>query len=352
MNFRDPALARRLLDGIDHRAPETPVRFMEVCGTHTMAIFRHGIRNLLPPTVRLISGPGCPVCVTPSAFLDRAILLSRKGYGIATYGDLLRVPGSLGSLEEEAARGARIKVVTSPLDALAWAEETPVIFLGVGFETTTPGAAAALRTAKNQGIKNFKVLSAHKVMPPPMKALVEDRIQVDGFLCPGHVSAVIGSDAYRFLSPYRIPSVVAGFEPVEILASILTLLEMRQTEDFLPRNLYPRVVRSGGNPTARALIEEVFEPEDAVWRGLGIIPGSGLRLREAFQDHDASLLPVELPDAVEPKGCRCGEILKGLIDPEDCPLFGKVCVPEKPVGACMVSSEGTCAAAYRYGRVR
>ncbi|MGW8312302.1 MAG: hydrogenase formation protein HypD [Desulfuromonadales bacterium] len=356
--YRDPELASLQLQAIrqtiagDHRT----MTLMEVCGTHTMAIYQHGIRALLPQQIRLISGPGCPVCVTPVTFVDHAVALARRpNTMITTFGDMVRVPGSSSSLQQEQARGATIQIVYSPLDAVRFAAQNPgtdVVFLGVGFETTAPTVAGAILTAARLKLSNFYVLCSHKTMPGAMAALAADPgLQVDGYLCPAHVSAIIGACAYHPLAvAYRVPCVVTGFEPLDILQGVLMLSRQVVTGQAKVETQYRRVVKPHGNIKARTLLNQVFEPCDARWRGIGDIPGSGLRLRQEFADFDAERqLPVPIEPAVEHPGCRCGDILKGKMRPHDCPLFGTICTPEEPVGACMVSSEGSCAAEYRYG---
>jgi hydrogenase expression/formation protein HypD len=356
--FRDPAVARKLLAAIGDAVAghHGTLTFMEVCGTHTMAIYQHGIRSLLPDRVRLISGPGCPVCVTPVDYVDHAVALARRPETIiATFGDMVRVPGSSSSLQREQAAGADVRVVYSPLDAVALAQKTPgrqVVFLGVGFETTTPTIAGAVLRAQALGLENFCVLGAHKTIPGPMAILADDPdLQVDGYLCPAHVSAVIGADAYRPLArDHRVPCVVTGFEPLDMLQGILMLARQALGGRAEVEIQYSRIVRPGGNPKAQEILYRVFEPCDARWRGIGPIPDSGLAIREAFAAFDAARrLPVDVEPPHEHAGCRCGEILKGKIGPADCPLFSTACTPEDPVGACMVSSEGTCAAVYKYG---
>lgn len=356
--FRDPELARGQLKAMCRTVADYPgtLILMEVCGTHTMAICQHGIRGLLPDKIRLISGPGCPVCVTPVGYVDHAVALARRPDTIlATFGDMVRVPGSSSSLSREQAGGATIKVVYSPLDAVALAEKHPdqaVVFLGVGFETTTPTIAGAVVTAKRKQLTNFFVLCAHKTIPIPMAVLAADPdLQVDGYLCPAHVSAIIGAEAYRPLTEqHRVPCVITGFEPLDILQGVLMLARQITAGEARVETQYRRVVKPQGNPKAQALLAEVFEPCDANWRGIGMIPGSGLRLRPEYAAFDAATqLPVAVEPPCEQAGCRCGEILKGKLRPNDCPLFRTVCTPEEPVGACMVSSEGTCAAAYKYG---
>lgn len=333
------------------------LNIMEVCGTHTMSIFRHGIRELLPESVNLISGPGCPVCVTPVSFMDLAVLLAReKDVIIATFGDLLRVPGSLTSLAEEKADGADIRIVYSPLDALKTARGNPekrVVFLSVGFETTTPVIALAVLKAYEENLPNFSILAANKTMPEALKILAADSgSRIDGFLYPGHVSAVTGTQFYRELAEaYRVPGVVAGFEPLDILHGIYTLTRLCSEDGNSVVNEYSRVVREQGNPIALEKMKEVFEPCSAIWRGLGKIEGSGLGVREKYGRFDARRVFGLVETAgKEPKGCICGEVLKGKATPDKCGLFGKTCTPESPAGACMVSSEGTCAAYFRYNK--
>ncbi len=326
--------------------------FMEVCGTHTMSIARYGLRELLPGGMRLISGPGCPVCVTAMADLDHVVALARlPEVTLATFGDLIRVPASRTTLAAERAAGADVRVVYSARDAVQIAADEPerqVVFAGIGFETTAPTIAASLLEARARGLTNFSVLSMHKTMPPPLKALLElGETPLGGFLLPGHVSVITGTACYEFLArDYGVAGVVAGFEPHDILRALLRLV--RQTRPAIEIE-YGRAVRPEGNVVARRLMEQVFEPSDADWRGLGVIPDSGLVLRPEYADADAAVrFPVRLEPPLEPAGCRCGEVLRGVTDPVDCALFGVRCTPEDPVGACMVSSEGACAARYRY----
>jgi hydrogenase expression/formation protein HypD len=326
--------------------------FMEVCGTHTMAIARFGLRELLPEGVRLISGPGCPVCVTAMPDLDRVLALARlPEVTLVTFGDLVRVPASRGSLAAERAAGADVRVVYSPADAVRIAAAEPgrqVVFAGIGFETTAPTTAAALLEARAAGLANFSLLSLHKTMPLPLRALLDlGETAISGFLLPGHVSVITGTACYGFLAAeYGIGGVVAGFEAADVLQALVMLA--RQSTPAIEIE-YTRAVRPEGNVVAQRLLDRVFEPCDADWRGLGVIPGSGLALREEFADVDAARrFPVEPGPSSEPAGCRCGEVLRGVIDPADCALFGARCTPEDPVGACMVSSEGACAARYRY----
>ena len=346
-----PDLLRRLAADL---AAETHagLTIMEVCGTHTMAIARYGLRELLPPGLRLVSGPGCPVCVTAMHDLDRVIALARlPQVTMVTFGDLLRVPASRSSLAAERAAGADVRVVYSPRDAVEMAAAEPereVVFAGIGFETTAPTVAAALLEARQRRIANFSVLSMHKTMPLPLRALLDlGETPISGFLLPGHVSVVTGTACYQFLArEYGVAGVVAGFEAQDVLLALLMLVRLREPAIEIE---YTRAVRPEGNVVAQRLLDEVFEPDDADWRGLGVIPGSGLRLRAAFADADAAQrFRVDPGPSLEPAGCRCGEVLRGVTDPAECALFGRRCTPQDPVGACMVSSEGACAARYRF----
>jgi len=331
-----------------------PITLMEVCGGHTMAIHRFGLHALLPPAIRLISGPGCPVCVSSQHFLDTAIACSKiPGAIITTYGDLIRVPGSVSSLEKEKANGHDIRIIYSVLEAVEMAKVNPdkkIIFLGIGFETTAPATAAAIVEARKANLLNFFVLSAHKVMPPVMKALVDDGIKINGFIAPGHVSAITGTTIYNDLPKrYGLGVVITGFEPVDLMLAILMLVRQFESKDPKVEIQYQRVVHVEGNKIAQALLTKVFELKDDRWRGLGIIPGSGLKIRSAFADFDAEKhFTVHVPEPVDPKGCICGSILRGLKAPNECRLFATVCTPSDPVGACMVSGEGTCATYYKY----
>ena len=336
---------------------EGGVRLMEVCGTHTMSIAKAGIRQMLPEGAELLSGPGCPVCVTHQGSIDAFLELSmRKGITIATYGDMIRVPGSRrgDNLARRRALGAQIQVVYSPIDAVDYAEahpETEVVFLGVGFETTAPGTAAAILNAQERGIKNFSVYSLLKRVEPALRALIAmEDFHVDGFLCPGHVATIIGAEGFRYLpDEYHIPAVVAGFEPEDILTALYHLLNQTFAGEAKLENEYRRAVRQEGNKAAMAMIDMALEPRDTLWRGLGMIPQSGYGFRSEFAAFDAEKKFEIVPgdnDAVP--GCKCGEIMKGALHPHQCPLFGKLCTPEDPVGPCMVSSEGACAAAWKY----
>ena len=333
------------------------VQLMEICGTHTVALFRTGVKSLLPANVRMISGPGCPVCVTAQGYIDAACALAgRPDVTVCTYGDMVRVPGRSGSLEIQRARGAEILVVYSPRDAVRFAETHPqreVVFLGVGFETTAPNTAAAVLEADRRGIKNFSVLTAHKMVIPAMDALLSaGDVPVNGFLCPGHVSVIIGSDAYRPIAEkYRKPCVVAGFEPEQMLRGILQLLGQIAHCMVEVDSVYGVAVTANGNSAALRCLERVFEPVEAAWRAMGTIPASGLELRAAFEQYDArKRFHLVLGEDYDPPGCRCGEVIQGKTEPSDCPLFATTCTPAQPIGPCMVSSEGTCAAWYKYGR--
>ncbi len=351
--YHDPQIARHLADRITH-ASRRPVRFMEVCGTHTVSIFRSGIRSLLPETISLLSGPGCPVCVTAQKEIEAFTSLAREPETIvATFGDLIRVPGRESSLQREKADGADVRIVYSTIDALNLALENPnkrVVFLGVGFETTAPTVAAAILAAHRQRCDNFSVVSAHKTVPPALEALADGEINIDGFLLPGHVSVIIGLEAYRpFFETHRVPCVVAGFEPAELLQAIAMLVDQVELNRPALENAYPRAVSPAGNPKAMAVMNEVFEVADADWRGLGSIAGSGLAIREKYAAFDAvKVFDIHLKPAPEPNGCACGEILTGVKIPPQCPLYKTVCNPMAPVGPCMVSGEGACAAYYRY----
>lgn len=332
------------------------LRFMEVCGTHTVAIFRAGIRRMLPENIRLVSGPGCPVCVTPEEYIDQAIAYAERGAIIATFGDMLKVPGSRSSLAAAQAAGGRIEIIYSPLDSLRVAKDNPahkIIFLAVGFETTSPTTAATLLAAQKAGTDNLYFLAAPKLVPPALTMLLADpEVKADGFLLPGHVAMVTGADAFAFLPErYNIPAVVAGFDSLSILRSILELTRQKATGKAALVNEYREVVTADGNRAAQNTTAEVYEPCDAEWRGIGTIPRSGLRIREKYAAWDiARVWPLEPTVSSRRSACRCGEVLKGIIDPLACPLFGKACVPEHAIGPCMVSVEGVCAAWYRYNR--
>ncbi|NDY56922.1 hydrogenase formation protein HypD [Desulfovibrio sulfodismutans] len=353
--FRDPELCHTLLTRLRAEL-DGELRFMEVCGTHTVAIFQSGLRSLLPPQVVHLSGPGCPVCVTHesevNAFLD---LAGRPGVIVATFGDLMRVPGSRGrNLKSAQAEGARVAVVYSPPDALALARDNPgdtVVFLGVGFETTAPTVAGTVLMAREQGLSNFKVLAFHKLVPPALEVLLSDtEAGIDAFILPGHVSAVIGTEPYGFIaSRFGKSATVTGFEPVDILESLLFLAQRRRQGRAEVKNLYRRVVSDTSNPRALEVMNRVFRPCDALWRGLGRIPDSGLEFTDEFEDVDAKRrYGLSIEECPPLPGCKCGEVLRGRLRPDQCPLFKKACTPAKPVGPCMVSTEGSCAAYYKY----
>ncbi|MBE9506251.1 MAG: hydrogenase formation protein HypD [Chloroflexi bacterium] len=352
--FHDPALAGKLARRIAEVSTR-PVQFMEFCGGHTHAILRHGIRDLLPPTVGMRSGPGCPVCVTSMRDIDRAIAVAgTPGTIVATYGDLVRVPGSHTTLERARATGADVRVVYSAGDALQVAEQNPdrqVVLLGIGFETTAPTVAASVIEADQKKLTNYRVLSLLKLTPPVMRALLDSgETHIDGIVCPGHVSVVIGTHPYDFIPPrYRVGCVVSGFEPLDVLRSIQLLVEQAERGTPSVVNAYPRVVHVDGNPVALEMMARVFEPCDAEWRGIGTVQASGLALRPEFQRFDANAaFDIRVEKSPEPPGCRCGDILRGAAEPADCPLFTQSCTPDHPIGPCMVSNEGACAAHYRY----
>jgi len=332
-----------------------PMRFMEVCGTHSMAVARYRLRQLLPDNVRLISGPGCPVCVTPASEIDAAIALAKRpDVTVVTFGDMMRVPGSDGSLALARAAGGQVQVVYSPMQALELAVRRPdrhVVFIAVGFETTAPGVACAVQEAHRQQVDNFSILCSHKLIPPAMAALLESgEVAIDGFLCPGHVSTIIGTTAYEpLVRRFAIPCVVAGFEPLDIMRALAALVAQVVSGQARVENAYERAVQPEGNQKAQQLISRVFEVTAAEWRGLGVIAASGLRLREEFSHFDAlKRLDIELRPVPENPACHCGEVLRGVMEPHECPAFGRACTPEHPLGPCMVSSEGSCAAAYKY----
>lgn len=356
--FRRKEQAQGIIRKI-HEISRKDVSLMEICGTHTHSISKYGIREALPKNIRLISGPGCPVCVTSAGDINRIIDFSKRYEGviIATFGDMMRVPGSKSSLQEEKARGGDIRVVYSPLGSIELAKANPdkeVVLYAVGFETTVPTVAATILAAEREGIKNLSVLSLHKLTPPAMRALLDTgEIKIDGFICPGHVTAIIGAKAYAFLaSDYNAPCVVAGFEPIDALMGIYMLVKQLEEGRIEIEIEYDRVVTWDGNTKAQEAMDEVFEPADSSWRGIGVIPASGLRIKEKYAAFDAEKkFTIDPGNEAEPKGCRCGHVLKGLITPDECPLFGKACTPETPVGPCMVSNEGTCAAFFKYRRI-
>ncbi|MBC2705599.1 hydrogenase formation protein HypD [Desulfobacula sp.] len=352
--YRDGSLARDLVKKI-HSVSKKDLRLMEVCGTHTTAIFRHGIRSVLPQGITLLSGPGCPVCVTAQKDIDAFVGFARvKNVIVTTFGDLIKVPGSSSTLGKEKAAGADVRIVYSVFDAVNIARENKdkeVVFCGVGFETTIPTIAAGILMGIEGQVDNFSVYSANKLTPPALAALMEtDGVELDGFILPGHVSVITGTDAYRdTFEKYDIPSVISGFEPIDILQAILLLIEQNEAGKPALENAYPRAVSDVGNVKAKQIMNQVFEVCNASWRGIGEIPSSGMELKKEYQKFDAAIkFGMDMPDVPEPKGCACGEILMGLKRPYECALYKKKCTPLNPVGPCMVSSEGSCAAFYRY----
>jgi hydrogenase expression/formation protein HypD len=342
----------RLAERLRNFPVRSGAKIMEVCGTHTVAIRRFGIQRLLPETVKLVSGPGCPVCVSPDRFIDEAVALARQGVVVTSFGDMLRVPGSRTSLEKERAAGCDIRIVYSPLNALQIAanSEKETVFLAVGFETTAPLIAAVAMKALEKKITNFSLLTALRLVPPALQALIAADTNLSGFLLPGHVSAIIGKPAYAFLKGHRLPGVISGFTAKEIISSLLMLLEMHNKGIYEIMNNYPSVVRDNGNEKSRAFMDDVFIAVDAEWRGLGVMRQSGLELRPAYASLDARRRFTIQPESAPPRrGCRCGDVLRGLIDPPACTLFNKTCRPDQPLGPCMVSSEGSCGAWATYG---
>ena len=351
--FRDKQLVTKLAGHIKNLA-RGDLAFMEVCGGHTSAIHRFGIKSFLPDNIKLISGPGCPVCVTGKEFIDKAVACSRlKDVIITTFGDLIRVPGTISSLDKERAKGADIRIVFSGLEALDIAIANPgrrVIFLGIGFETTAPGTAVTMKEALKRRVENFCLLSAHKIMPPAMEAIIKEGVSIDGFICPGHVAAITGSGIFDFIpEKYKLGCVITGFEPVDITQAILMLVNQVNSNDPKTEIQYRRAVTKDGNSMAKKQMDDVFETCDAFWRGFGIIPGSGLKLRNEFTKFDAGEFYQSDPEFQEDDGsCICGEILRGKKTPPDCPLFGNGCLPDNPIGACMVSNEGSCNTWFKY----
>ena len=353
--YRDPELGKKLLERI-HRRSRKLARLMEFCGGHTVAIFKYGLRQLLPANIEMLSGPGCPVCVTAAADLDKAISLGKlPGVIVASFGDMVRVPGSRSSLQQARAAGADVRIVYSAQDVLAIARDNPsksVVFIGIGFETTAPTIDASILQAEREKIKNYFVLSLHKVCPPIMKAILDlGEVRLDGIICPGHVSAIIGSRPYQFLADdYHIACAVSGFEPVDILLAVDRLVEQIESGQPKVEIAYRRGVRPEGNETALRLMDTIFEIGAANWRGIGLVPASGLQIKKPYERFDAEKnFDIKTGAAREPKGCICGAILRGVSTPEACKLFRVTCTPEHPVGPCMVSSEGSCAAYYQYG---
>jgi len=353
--YRDRDMVKALANEIK-KASTKPVKLMEVCGGHTMSVQKFGIPYLLPDTVELISGPGCPVCVTSNSFIDKAVAYSKRDdVIITTYGDLIRVPGSTSTLEKERAKGADVRIVYSILDALEIAKHNrrkKIVFLGIGFETTAPSSAAGIIKAHMAGLRNFFLFSAHKVMPPAMSALIDEGVQIDGYVGPGHVSTITGEGIYFDIPKnFGLGVVISGFEPVDLMQSILMLVNQIENNDQKVEIQYTRAVKPEGNIKAQQMLDEVFEHGDDWWRGLGVLKDSGLKIRESYAMHDSEKnIEVEVEPLKEPKGCICGEILRGVKKPKDCKLFAKACTPSNPIGSCMVSSEGTCQAYYQYNK--
>ena len=350
---------KELVEFLNKNKTDHKINIMEVCGTHTMAISRYGLRQLIPENINLISGPGCPVCVTSASDIDLIIEISRQyDVSVFTFGDMFRVPGTESSLYNERSRGRDIKICYSPADVLNFAKNNPdkkVIFIAIGFETTIPLTSVIVKRAYKENIDNFFIYNIHKLVPEALELLLVDKeVKIDAFLCPGHVSAIIGSKPYLFIArDYHIPCVISGFEPLDILESIGMIAKQVKEGRSKVEIQYKRVVREEGNPTAVKSIYEVFEKSDSTWRGLGNIPESGLKLKEKFLKFDAkSNFPVKEINSREPPGCECGNVLKGIKKPTECKLFLKVCRPENPVGPCMVSSEGSCAAYYKYEKFK
>ncbi len=357
--YRSGDIARRLTDELaELLEPGRDYKLMEVCGGHTHAIYKHGIEDLLPPSIDLIHGPGCPVCVIPMGRVDDAIAIAeRPNVVFTTFGDMLRVPGGNGSLLDAKARGADVRMVYSPLDALKVARQNPdrdVVFFAIGFETTAPSTALTLLRARDEGIRNFFVFANHVTIIPAIRAILDSPdLRLDGFIGPGHVSTVIGVLPYRFIArDYRKPLVVAGFEPLDVLQAVYMILRQLGEGRSEVENQYTRVVRETGNARALEAIAETMELRTTFeWRGLGFISQSSLKLRDTFADWDAELrYAIPGVRVADPKACQCGEVLKGVIKPWECKVFGTACTPERPLGTCMVSSEGACAAYYNYGR--
>jgi hydrogenase expression/formation protein HypD len=351
--YRNKDAVMQMVERIN-RSVKGNYSFMEVCGGHTAAIHRFGISSLLPGNIKLVSGPGCPVCVTGTDYIDKAIAYSKiSDVIVTTFGDLMRVPGSVSSLEKESATGADIRIVLSGLEALEIARinlKKKVIFLGIGFETTAPGTAATLKLADREHCDNFFLLCAHKVMPPAMEVIINEDISLDGFICPGHVAAITGSEVFNFIPErFSLSCVITGFEPVDILQSILMLIRMVNLSSPKMEIQYKRAVTENGNPIARNLLAEVFESCEANWRGFGVIQSGGLRLRKKFERFDAeNWMPLKIELKEDNELCICGKILRGLTTPPECPLFAGLCTPLNPLGACMVSNEGSCNNWYKY----
>jgi len=351
--FRDKEIAEGLIQRIRNNSSR-PIQLMEVCGTHTVSIFRYGIRGLLPDHIRLLSGPGCPVCVTPNEDIDLAIALSRqKDVIIATFGDMMKVPGSTSSLQKEKAEGRDIRIIYSSLEALKIAKENPgrrVVFLAIGFETTSPTIAVAILRAKNENLHNLFFLNSQKRVPPALLALLQTkRIKIDGLILPGHVSTIIGTIPYQFIArEFGRPAVITGFEPLDILQGIWMLVKQIEENRATIEVQYRRVVHEEGNPIALSKIGEVFEKDESRWRGLGLIPDTGYRFKESYKEMDVRNFEVDVEPSREHPECVCGEVLQGIKTPLECRLFKRVCHPENPIGPCMVSIEGTCHTYFKF----
>lgn len=351
--FRDGEIAKKIISKI--RKFNSPANIMEVCGTHTVAIFRYGIRGVLPANINLISGPGCPVCVTAQEDIDKVIELAKiPSVIIATFGDMVNVPGSFSTLDKEKAKGAKVKVVYSPSDAINIAKENQdkdVVLVAVGFETTAPSIAATIISAKKDKVKNFYIISLCKTIPAALRALIgTEEVKVNGFILPGHVSTIIGSQPYHFIAEeFKIPSVIAGFEPLDILQGIYFLLKQIDKKEARVEVQYTRAVKTQGNKKAMSILYQVFEETSSIWRGMGEIKNSGLKLKKEFREFDILSKYKIKTNTRKIKNCLCGEILRGVRTPLQCPLFAHLCTPSRPVGPCMVSGEGTCSAYYKYG---
>lgn len=349
--FNDKGTASRIIRKIEEYGGEKRIKIMHVCGTHEQTIAKNGLRSMLPDNIEVIPGPGCPVCITPIAEIDQAIELAKSGFIITTYGDMLRVPGSTSNLAKEKAKGGDVRIVYSPFEAVEIARKNTgknIVFLGIGFETTAPMTAQIISMGPPD---NFSVLCSHRVIPPAMDFLLEGGFNIDGFIDPGHVSAITGTGPYlEMTKKYRVPQVITGFEPLDVLMAIFMILKQISNNAPDVENEYWRIVKPQGNKIARELMDEVFEPCSKEWRGLPVIPDASLKIRPEYSDYDACI--KHDMDVLQIEGCdcpQCGNILKGLSNPVDCDLFGNLCTPENPVGACMVSSEGTCNIAFRYG---